>query len=110
VNARDGTQRDAEDGNARVAAISHTPSYLRVTSGAEAMALLLTSERVFSDTLDWIHYGETEQIVLRTFCDSFDLSTEFRCYIQPGGILCRISQFDTYAKHVFLQDHNQRTQ
>ena len=83
-------------------------STLRVTSGSQAMSLLLTSERVFSDMLDWLHYGEPEQVVLRQFCDSFDLSTEFRCYVREGGVLVGISQYDTYARHLFLQDGSQR--
>jgi gamma-glutamylcyclotransferase (GGCT)/AIG2-like uncharacterized protein YtfP len=91
-----------DDGNLRVAAIARTESWLRVRSGADAMPLLLTSERVFSDMIDWLHFGEPEQVVLREFSDAFDLSTEFRCYIQNGQLL-GMSQYDTYAKHSFLQ-------
>lgn len=101
----DGHEED--DGNLRVAAIAHTDSWLRVRTGAEAMSLLLTSERVFSDMLDWLQYGEPEQLVLREFSDTFDLSTEFRCYIHHG-VLQGISQYDTYAKHSFLQDVSRR--
>lgn len=103
------TVEDDQDGNLRVAAISHTESWLHIHTGAQAMAVLLTSERVFSDLLDWLHYGEPEQVVLREFDSSFDLSTEFRCYIQKGGILAGISQYDTYARHDYLQDAVQRT-
>jgi len=35
---------------------------LRVLTGAEAMSLLLSSERVFTDCHDWIMYGEPEQV------------------------------------------------
>lgn len=96
-----------DDGNLRVSAVARTGSWLRVRSGADAMSLLLTSERVFSDMIDWLHYGEPEQLVLREFSDAFDLSTEFRCYIQ-NGLLQGISQYDTYAKHSFLQDATTR--
>ncbi|CAB9505654.1 AIG2-like family [Seminavis robusta] len=95
------------DDNLRVAAIAKTESWMKVHSGAHAMSLLLTSERVFSDMIDWLHYGEPEQLVLREFSDAFDLSTEFRCYIQ-SGILQGISQYDTYAMHSYLQDPSNR--
>lgn len=98
---------DDDTGNTRVAAISTTPSYLRVRTGADAMSLLLTSERVFTDMRDWLSYGEPEQLVFREFVDSFDVSTEFRCYIHHG-ILVGISQYDTYAKYAFLQDASVR--
>ena len=42
-------------GNAGMVAIGRaTPAWLRVSSGAEAMSLLLTSERVFADMIDWL--------------------------------------------------------
>ena len=103
--AEEGISEDND--NVRVAAIARTDSWLKVTSGAEAMSLLLTSERVFSDMLDWIQYGEPEQLVFREFSNAFDLSTEFRCYIQ-NGTLQGISQYDTYAKHAYLQDPSHR--
>jgi hypothetical protein len=34
----------------------------RCTTGSEVMALLLSSERVYSDMLDWLWFGEPEQI------------------------------------------------
>lgn len=101
-------QEDDDDGNLRVVAISHIDSWLRVQTGADAMSLLLTSERVFSDMLDWLNHGEPEQLVLREFSDKFDLSTEFRCYIRSGK-LQGISQYNTYAKHSYLQDVSQRS-
>jgi len=95
------------DGNTRVAAIARAPSYLRVRSGADAMSLILTSERVFSDMLDWLKFGEPEQIVLREWSDSFDVSSEFRCYVEHD-ILLGISQYDTYAQFDFLQEASNR--
>lgn len=38
--------------NVKMIAIGRV-NFLRVVNGAEAMSLLLTSERVFSDCLDW---------------------------------------------------------
>ena len=103
----DETKEETDHDNARVAAIARIPSYLRVKTGAEAMALLLTSERVFSDMLDWLHYGEPEQLVFREFVDTFQVATEFRCYIEKG-ILIGMSQYDTYAMHGYLQLPEQR--
>lgn len=37
--------------------------WLRVTTGKEAMSLLLTSERVYTDMIDWLKYGEPEQVI-----------------------------------------------
>lgn len=35
-------------------------NWLKITNGLEALALLLSSERVFTDLHDWIKYGEPE--------------------------------------------------
>ena len=35
---------------------------LRVGSGADAMSLLCSSERVFADCIDWLEHGEPEQV------------------------------------------------
>lgn len=39
--------------NTKLRAIGRVPSWLCVSSGADAMSLLLTSERVFADMVDW---------------------------------------------------------
>ena len=48
--------------NTKLMAIA-TVSTLFVATGAEAMSLLLSSERVFTDLRDWSEFGEPEQIV-----------------------------------------------
>ena len=93
-----------EWGNLCAAAILRTTKLLRVRTGADAMALLLTSERVYSDLLDWLQYGEPEQVVLRKWSSNFDLTTEFRCYVGPRGVLVGICQYDPYVCHDYLQD------
>jgi len=70
--------------------------YLCVRSGEEAMALLLTSERVFTDLRDWLEYGEPEQICFREWDPEMQLEYEFRAYISNGKITA-ISQYDHYA-------------
>ena len=102
------SQDDDENGNTRAVAILQTTELLRVRSGPEAMALLLTSERVFSDMLDWLQYGEPEQIVLRAWNNTFDLTTEFRCFVEPGGVLVGISQYDPYVRLGYLQETAQQ--
>lgn len=95
------------DGNTRLAAVSRTRPWLRVRTGAEAMSLLLTSERVFADMRDWLEYGEPEQIVLREWSSRFTMATEFRCYVERGELLA-ISQYDTYVRYHELQPLEQR--
>jgi hypothetical protein len=52
-----------EEGNLKMVAIGRsTPSWLKVKSGEEAMNLLLTSERVYADMIDWLNFGEPEQV------------------------------------------------
>ena len=51
-----------DDANTRLRAVSRVNCTLRVRSGAEAMSLLLTSERVFTDLHDWLKWGEPEQV------------------------------------------------
>ncbi len=59
-----------------LAEIACNTSWLHMWTSAEAMALLITLECVFSDMMDWINHGELDQkIVLREFSDAFNLST-----------------------------------
>jgi len=100
-------QGQPKDGNTRLAAVADTPSWLRVRSGADAMNLLLTSERVFVDMRDWLEHGEPEQIVLREWSDGFKLSSEFRCYVERG-VLKAISQYDHHVMYQELQQQEPR--
>ncbi|KAH3758821.1 hypothetical protein Pelo_9340 [Pelomyxa schiedti] len=62
-----GDVSDASRANIRAAAASRALD-LCVRSGEEAMSLLLSSERVFSDLIDWLEFGEPEQVVLQWSC------------------------------------------
>lgn len=87
--------------NTKLLAIAHTP-YLRVTSADDAMNLLLTSERAYTDMIDWKHYGEPEQLVFRKWEPELSYDYEFRVFICDNKITA-ISQYDHYAvyKHLF---------
>lgn len=81
----------AEDSiNTKLRAIARV-TWLKVASGAEAMSLLLTSERVFTDCHDWLQWGEPEQVVLRQYEPQLALENEFRAFVSRGRITC-ISQ------------------
>lgn len=79
----------------KMLAIAHTP-LLCINSGAEAMALILSSERVYADILDWLRFGEPEQICLREWSDELSLDYEFRVFVHNGQIT-GISQYDHYS-------------
>jgi hypothetical protein len=100
-------------------ALARTP-YLRVTSGEEAMSLLLTSERVFTDCDDWMRVscrsrclsspltqpyvsqaGEPEQVVFRRWEPELSLDYEFRAFVCQGA-LTAITQYDHYAQYPHL--------
>lgn len=90
---------------------------LRVSCGAEAMSLLLSSERVFTDCHDWIKYGEPEQVrrgqevrqqyqpltvirhgmqvVFRRWDSRLSLDLEFRGFVCRGQLRA-LSQYDHY--------------
>lgn len=71
---------DINAANVRYQAVARVPC-LRVTTGQEAMSLLLTSERVFADIHDWLKFGEPEQVVLRQWEPALTLEFEFRAFI-----------------------------
>jgi gamma-glutamylcyclotransferase (GGCT)/AIG2-like uncharacterized protein YtfP len=81
-------------GNAKLVAATRT-STLRVRSGKDALALLLSSERVFLDCIDWLKHGEPEQICLRQWEDRLRIENEFRCFVHDGKMTA-ISQYDPY--------------
>eukprot|EP00462_Mataza_sp_D1_P006260 CAMPEP_0175122826 /NCGR_PEP_ID=MMETSP0087-20121206/1919_1 /TAXON_ID=136419 /ORGANISM="Unknown Unknown, Strain D1" /LENGTH=540 /DNA_ID=CAMNT_0016404481 /DNA_START=30 /DNA_END=1650 /DNA_ORIENTATION=+ len=87
-------------GNEKLIAVARTPT-LKVDSGAAAMSLLLSSERVFTDVVDWLKYGEPEQIVLRKWEARLLLEYEFRCFVWKGKITA-ISQYDHYCVYPHL--------
>ena len=86
----------------KMCAISRTP-LMQIKSGEEAMALLLSSERVFSDMLDWRNFGEPEQICLREFQKELTIDYEFRVFIYDNN-LTAISQYDHHSFYPHLYD------
>jgi hypothetical protein len=48
---------DASSANTEMIAISRT-KYLSVKNGKDVMSLLLTSERVYAEMIDWLRYGK----------------------------------------------------
>lgn len=95
-----------KNANTKLTAIAKV-NWMCVRNGKEAMNLLLTSERVFTDLLDWVKYGEPEQIVLREFDPSLTMDYEFRAFINNNQ-LNALSQYDHYAiyPHVESQKEN----
>ena len=81
-------------GNTKLVAATRT-STLRVRSGKDTLALLLSSERVFLDCVDWLKHGEPEQICLRQWEDRLCIENEFRCFVHDGKMTA-ISQYDPY--------------
>lgn len=86
--------------NTRMIAISLT-KYMKVKNGKDAMSLLLTSERVFAEMLDWTRFGEPEQICLRLWEDDLTIDYEFRAFCCRGR-LTAITQYDHYTHYPYL--------
>jgi len=91
------------DVNLKLRAIGRV-NYLSVSNGAEALALLLSSERVYTDLHDWLRHGEPEQIVLREWDEDMRVDREFRVYVHQSKI-CAISQYDHYTYYPELAQH-----
>lgn len=90
-----------DEGNLKMIAIGRV-NFMRVSNGAEAMSLLLTSERVFSDCLDWLEYGEPVMIALRHFEPEITMENEFRAFVYKNH-LTAISQYDHYTFYPLLE-------
>jgi gamma-glutamylcyclotransferase (GGCT)/AIG2-like uncharacterized protein YtfP len=86
---------NTDNANTKMIAIARTP-YLKVRSGADAMSLMLSSERLYSDLLDWIRFGEPEQICLRIWESDLTLDNEFRVFV-CNNRMTAISQYDHYT-------------
>jgi hypothetical protein len=52
--------------------------------------------------IDWINYGEPEQIVLRQWEPELTLDNEFRAFVCQNKMTA-ISQYDHYAYYPHLQ-------
>jgi gamma-glutamylcyclotransferase (GGCT)/AIG2-like uncharacterized protein YtfP len=75
--------------------------FLKVASGKDAMSLLLTSERVYAEMIDWLKFGEPEQICLRIWEKELSLDYEFRVFIYKGRMTA-ITQYDHYTHFPYL--------
>jgi gamma-glutamylcyclotransferase (GGCT)/AIG2-like uncharacterized protein YtfP len=90
--------------NIRMAAIARV-SWLNIKNGKDALSLLLTSERVYAEMVDWLKFGEPEQLCFREWEPELKLEYEFRAFVY-NGVLTAISQYDHYAYYPDL--HTQR--
>jgi hypothetical protein len=93
---QDETLENFPEAGKKMMAIGKTNNIMKVNNGSEAMNLLLTSERVCADMIDWIEHGEPEQIVLREWEPELSLDFEFRVYVNKNK-LNAISQYDHYG-------------
>jgi gamma-glutamylcyclotransferase (GGCT)/AIG2-like uncharacterized protein YtfP len=69
---------------------------MHVLSARDAMWMILTSERVYADCLDFSEYGEPEQIVLREWIEEMHMRDEYRVFVKDGRMIS-ISQYDHYG-------------
>lgn len=92
------------DAHTKLRAIGRVNGHFRVASGGDAMSLLCSSERVFTDLNDWMRHGEPEQVVLREFDPRVALIYEFRAFVCCGR-LTAVSQYDHYAVYPSLKPH-----
>lgn len=88
---------DKNKGNTKVMAISKT-HWLIVRNGKECLSLLLSSERVYLDLIDWMKFGGKEQICLREWNKDLDYDNEYRAFVYNNK-LTAITQYDHYGKY-----------
>eukprot|EP01038_Epipyxis_sp_PR26KG_P016641 gene16641-22741_t len=88
--------------NTKMIALTKT-STLHVSNGAEAISLLLTSERVYAEMIDWLRFGEPEQICIREWEPDLSMDYEFRCFCYRGKFTC-VSQYDHYTYYPYLSE------
>jgi len=84
-------------------------SLLRVTSGEEALRLLVNSARVMGDishTLDQGEAGWSMSVVAREWDDEVRLEREFRCFVVAGEVAA-ISQYDDQLMYPFVVAHRE---
>ena len=53
--------------------------------------------------IDWLSFGEPEQVVLREWADGFEIENEFRLFVCEGN-LTAASQYDHYAYYPALHE------
>lgn len=91
---------------AKMLAIAKTP-LLHVRCGADVMSLLLTSERVYSDMIDWIKFGEPEQICLREYDPRVTIDNEYRVFVYENK-LTAVSQYDHYGYYRHIEPNREK--
>lgn len=82
-------------------------SLLRVSTGDEAVALLVSSSRVMQDishTMDHGKAGWDVSVVARVWDNQVMLDREFRAFV-VGGHVVAISQYDDQLCYPFVVDH-----
>jgi hypothetical protein len=53
--------------------------------------------------IDWLSFGESEQIVLREWTEGLEIENEFRLFVCDGN-LTAASQYDHYAYYPALHE------
>lgn len=97
----------ALNGDRYAALVAARQDSMLISSGADAMHMLLSSERVYSDLLDFLEYGEVEQVVLRRWVPEMTLRFEFRCYIRRNKMIA-CSQYDHYGFYPDVVNQKER--
>lgn len=59
---------------------------MKIQSSKDVLRLLLTSERMYADMLDYLEFGEPEQIVLRKWVPDMKMGMEFRVFVKDAKI------------------------
>lgn len=89
------------DTNRKMVAVSDCMSDLAVSSGLDAMWLLTSSERIFTDLLvatatEELYAKHPMKVIVRAWEDRVDQRFEFRGFVS-GGELTAISQYNHYC-------------
>lgn len=105
ISADEAVKYEEVNAEMKIKAISKV-STLKVRNAQDAMSLLLTSERVYADMIDWLRFGEPEQIVLREWQDDLTMDNEFRLYVYKGAVTA-ISQYDHYGYYPHLESQRE---
>ena len=101
------------DGKANLEMIAHSRAQfecLKVTSAHEALNLILSSERVFTDLIEAVDCQEIQNdwktnIIVRQWSPLLDPSMEFRCFVYRSK-LTAISQYNHYCRFEQFQNEN----
>lgn len=89
--------KDIQNPNTKINAIAKV-HWLKVRDGPETMSLLLSSERVYYDLLDWIKYGGKEELCFREWDEGLTYGNEFRAFVYDKKLRV-ITQYDHFGKY-----------